>query len=160
MSRELRPERPERRWYQYSLLQLVLAVTALSLLLSCFAWYRAWVEPWEIEDQIRATIASLAEKRPPTMTREQWASAVEWTEKLGGNSLLHSEANVDELRRYQRELKERTAGKVDMMTILWIWDQHARLTRAGKNYQRFRQQMLDEIASVGPNDDPWALNVP
>jgi hypothetical protein len=47
-----------------------------------------------------------------------------------------------------------------MTTILWIWDQHAHLTRAGNEYQRFRQQMLEEIESVGPNDDAWGMNVP
>ena len=32
-----------------------------------------------------------------------------------------------------------------MTTVFWIWDQHVRLTPAGKEYQQFRQQMLDQM---------------
>ena len=94
------------------------------------------------------------------MTRGQWSCAVACTINLVGNSLLPFEAKLDDLRRFQRQLEEKTAGDVDMTTILWIWDQHAHLTPAGKNYQEFRAQMLDDIARVGPNDDPWGMNVP
>ena len=94
------------------------------------------------------------------MTRGQWASAVAWTLNLVGNSQLLFESKLDELSRFQEELDRKTQENVDMATIHWIWDQHAQLTRSGKAYQRFRQQMLEEIECVGPDDDPWGMNVP
>jgi hypothetical protein len=128
--------------------------------MSCFGWFYRYHERRQVAYQIQATVKSLATKRPRTMTRGQWASAVAWTCNLAGNSVLGDEAQLGDLRRFQAELEEKTKGDVDMATIFWIWDQHARLTPAGKEYQKFREQMLDEIGSVGPNDDPWGLHVP
>ena len=146
---------------QFSLRSMLIAVAVLSVLVSCYAWFRrAVVLPREISQQIDATVESLAKKRPPTMTRGQWASAVAWTGNLVCCSALWSEADVDELRRFQRELEARAEGDVDMGTILWIWNEVGSLTRSGKDYQRFRPQMLEEIETVGPNDDPWHMNVP
>ena len=147
-------------WYQYSLRRLFFAVTVCCLVMSYLGWwYRTNVDLRDTADQIRASVLSLANKRPRTMTRGQWGCAVAWTNNLVCNSLLF-EGKLDDLRRFKRELAEKTKGAVDMETILWIWDQHSRLTPAGRKYQRFREVMLDEIAKVGPNEDPWCMNVP
>ena len=79
------------------------------------------------------------------MRSDQWEIAIWWTYNLVGNSQLPFEADLNDLRRFQLELEEKAKGEVDMTTIFWIWDQHAQLTRAGKEYQQFRQQMLDEM---------------
>jgi hypothetical protein len=158
---EARPDSPKCRACRYSVLGAVAAAVVLGVLLSCFArWYWAATGFIEKERQIKATVESLAKRRPHAMTRGQWGCAVAWTVNLVGNSGLQNESKLDDLSRFQRELDQRTKGEVDMATILWIWDQHAKLTRAGKEYQRFRRQMLAEIESVGENDDPWAMNVP
>jgi hypothetical protein len=148
-----------RRWYQYSLRSMMIAVTLFSAVMSGFGWFYRFHERRRMTYEIEATVRSLAKKRPPTMTRGQWGSAVAWTENLTGNSELF-DAKSDELLRFQSALEEKAKGNVDMVTILWIWDQQAHLTPAGKEYQTFRKQMLDEIAAVGPNDDPWGMNVP
>jgi hypothetical protein len=148
------PERdfPKRRWHQYSLRSLLVFVTLCAAFLSWFGWwYRTRTELDARDRQILAVIGSLKDNRPPTMTKSQWDNTVTWTECLEGNSLLPFEANLDDLRRFHRELKEKTKGEVDMTTILWIWDRVAQLTPSGKRYQRFRQQMLDEI---GDNESP------
>ena len=40
---------------------------------------------------------------------------------------------------------------IDMKTIHWIWDSYADLGHGGKRYQRFRQQMINEIEKGGGN---------
>lgn len=161
MNSQRQPQSGRLSWYQFSLRSLLIAVAVVSVVVSCFAWWhRAVTERRELDRQIMVTVRSLAKKRPPNMTRGEWGSAVAWTELLVGNSLLPFEAEADDLRRFQRELEARAEGDVDMSTILWIWDEVGRLTRAGREYQRFRPQMLEEIERVGPNDDPWGMNVP
>ena len=64
-------------------------------------------------------------------------------------------ANSADLRRFQTELREKLDQQVDMDTIIWIWDEYEHLTPGGKSYQRFRQQMLDEIDGKYPNHS-WA----
>jgi hypothetical protein len=147
--------------YQFGLRSLLIVVTIVALVLGGWYWWnRSVAEPRERNDRIRALVDYLALKRPRDMTRSQWGSAVAWTHNLVGNSLLNFEADVDDLRRFQTELERRAGGDVDMATIHWIWDEHARLTPSGARYQRFREVMLDEIARVGPNDDPWGMHVP
>jgi hypothetical protein len=137
---------PKRRWYQYSLRDLLIAMTVCSIVMSCYAWFQhTQVEPRLVSDQIEATIDSLAAKCPPSVRKDQWEIAIWWTSNLTGNSLLKPEGDLDDLRRFQRELEEKAKGDVDMTTIFWIWDRHAQLTPSGKKYQRFRQQMLDEM---------------
>jgi hypothetical protein len=121
-------------------------MTVVSIVMSCYAWFQhARVEPHRVSRQIEATIWSLASKCPSSVRKDQWEIAVWWTDNLTGNSLLKEEASLDDLRRFQRQLEEKAKGDVDMTTIFWIWDRHAQLTPAGKRYQRFRQQMLDEM---------------
>jgi hypothetical protein len=137
---------PKRRWYQYTLRDLLIVMTVFSIVMSCYAWFQhTQVEPYRVSQQIEARICSLASKCPPSLRKDQWEIAVEWTGLLAGNSLPWGEADLDDLRRFQRELEEKAKGDVDMTTIFWIWDRHAQLTPSGKRYQRFRQQMLDEM---------------
>jgi len=84
------------------------------------------------------------------MTEGQWGLAIEWTLNLVGNSIPgQPDVDLSDLRRFQTELQEKAAGNVDLRTIHWTWDQVARLTRAGKEYQSFRRQMLEEIDAAG-----------
>jgi hypothetical protein len=94
------------------------------------------------------------------MTRGQWGSAVAWTLNLHGNSLLRFEADRSAITAFEKRLKGKLAGRVDMQTIDWIWNEYANLCPHGASYQRFKPQMLEEINEVGPNDDVWGMNVP
>jgi hypothetical protein len=121
-------------------------MTVCSIVMSCYAWFQhTQVEPHRVSRQIEATIDSLAPRCPPSVRKDQWEIAIWWTSNLTGNSSLWAEGDLDDLRRFQRELEEKAKGEVDMTTIFWIWDQHARLTPSGRKYQRFRQQMLDQM---------------
>ncbi len=147
--KSLRQSEPDAlRWYQYRLRTLFIAfvVVAVPLGLYC-GWARRYDETQDLTDQILATVDSLEAKRPGGMTQLQWETAIYWTRNLVCNSLKPVEDDLDELRRFQTELQEKAEGDVDFCTILWIWDQFARLTDAGKKYQYHRQHMLEEIRS-------------
>lgn len=139
---------------------VVLFVASIVLTLSAW-YYQAWVVPRQLDREIWATIDSLAARRPASMTRGQWASAVAWTHNLHGNSLLPFQARATNIKRFRAELEARLARDVDMATISWIWDQYAGLTPAGKWYwDNFKQQMLDEIREARPDDNPWGMDIP
>ena len=106
-------------WYQYSI-RLLTAVTLFSTVLSYYIWFRPEVLAREIYYRNFETIASLAKKRPSTLTPEQWEAAMEWTYNLTANSNLESEASLTDLRRFQRDLEEKAKGEVDMATILTL----------------------------------------
>lgn len=116
------------------------------------------LKPHRIGRQIEQQIDLLAKLRPPEMTREQWTSAVAWTRNLHGNSLISFQCDSATLSDFRDRMAERFAGRVDMSTILWIWDEYARACPGGANYQRFRPMMLEEIEVGGGG---WGdINVP
>ncbi len=98
--------------------------------------------------KLRDVIDSLAKRRPSDMEPGQWKIAVWWTSNLDGNSLTYR-ADASSIRSLREQLERRLEGDVNMVTIEWIWDSYADLCPSGKRYQRFRQQMLDEIAAEG-----------
>jgi hypothetical protein len=55
------------------------------------------------------------------------------------------------MRHFQREVDEKSQGRVDMELVLWIWDEHARLYPGGRWYKETNQKrMLDEILLLEP----------
>jgi hypothetical protein len=148
---------PKRGWWFR-----VLATTAVVLTASLVAG-AIWIDhtalkPHRIGRQIEEQIESLAKRRPPKMTKEQWTSAVAWTLNLHGNSLISFQCDSATLGNFRDRLAERLAGPVDMTTILWIWDEYALVCPGGAKYQRFRPMMLEEIEAGGGG---WTgINVP
>jgi hypothetical protein len=141
--------------------RLLVAIAVLSVFFACYGWFhRRFVQPARHSDAIEQMIQSLALRRPPHVTRGQWASAVAWTNNLHGNSLLPFETDAPTLAAFAERFKKKLDGEVDMTTIDWIWEEYADLTPHGAQYQRFKKIMDEEIAAVGPNDDPWGMRVP
>ncbi len=153
---------PPVRPFQFSLRSLLLAATAIALVFGVWKWIDKRIgEPQRRSDELLRMIDSLAMKRPSELTRGQWALAVGWTHNLHCNSLLFPAADLPTIRRFEKRLRARIEGDVDMATIDWIWEQYADMTSAGQNYQRFRERsMLPHMETVGPNEDPFMLNVP
>lgn len=116
-------------------------------------------EPMRRQREIGDMVMSLVDRRPPEITRGQWGSAVAWTRNLIGNSMLLAADDMRPIADFQKRLQEKLNGKVDMTTIDWIWEECARLTPQGANYQKFRPVMLEEIAEVGPDNDIWNTGV-
>ena len=127
-----------------------------AILLGVYIWAWRSDERHHRSDAIREMICSLVARKPEELSKGQWATVMGHTQNLHGNSVLHI-ADLKEIRRFERELKERILGDVDMDTIHWIWDQYADLTTAGESYQHYRAIMLEEMKTVGPNDDPWCV---
>lgn len=133
---------------QFSLRKILLIMVAISAVLAIYAHFeRQWFSPLRRSHQITDAIESLRARRPSDVTPEAWQAAVDWTRNLHGNSLVPFEASDQQIKVFQEDLNERLAKQVDLDTIYWIWDAYAKLTPAGKRYQRFRSQMNEEIAS-------------
>ncbi len=155
------PPKSAARAWQFGTRHLLLAVTAIGILLGLVTWFdRSFLASRRHSHAIQRRIESLVQRRPPQVTRGQWASAVAWTLNLHGNSMLGFKADARTLIDFEDRFDAKLAGNVDRATIAWIWDEYAKLTPHGANYQKFREVMLEEMNEVGPNDDPWGLMVP
>jgi hypothetical protein len=138
--------------------QIIVAFLFISVVGGGCYIYRA-TEPNRRSRAVWALIVSLQDRRPPEITRGQWGSAVAWTRNLHANSLLMFEADAPTIAAFERRLRKRLEERVDMRTIDWIWAEYANLCPHGASYQRFKEQMLDEIERVGSDSDSWGMNV-
>jgi hypothetical protein len=91
----------------------------------------------------REELETLAKKRPPDFTREQWNNIVGWTINAHGNTVVAtwprwgSRIPRTEMDRFLAELRRRLSGPVDLATIDWIWDEFERLApELGPQYSR------------------------
>jgi hypothetical protein len=138
---------------------IIVIFTIISMIiLLCYWLDYTLFKPQRIGEHIHKSIYSLITKCPPNMNEDEWEAAVGWTYQLSGNSSLIVNVNASDLGRFQRELDERIKVKVDMNLILWIWDEHAKLTPCGKNYkQNYQKRMLDEMqqAAKGNPQNRW-----
>jgi hypothetical protein len=133
-------------------------VAALAIFFAAIGWlYRQHLEPHQQCLAVERQLQSLAMRRPVDLSPRQWESAVAWTLNLHGNSLLRFQAGGPAIRAFNQRLTRKLSGDVNLTTIHWIWDQYAVLCPGGSNYQRFREQMDDEIKAGGAD---WGMNVP
>jgi hypothetical protein len=139
-----------RLWIAFAVILVLLTAAVIRLDSIVLAPQRA---ARDVERQLQ----SLAKRRPATMTKQEWDSAVSWTRALHGNSLIGFQAPAPEIRDLERRIAERLSGEVDLSTILWIWDEYAKICPHGAKYQRFREHMLEEIASSNVH---WTADVP
>jgi hypothetical protein len=98
-------------------------------------------------DRVRTSLESLKSKRPPHVSRKEWAYVVGWTLNAHANCCSIREA-VDPVEReaFADELDRKVAGKVDMGTIDWIWDEFGRISRIGSHYsEQFRPTVPERL---------------
>jgi len=86
--------------------------------------------------QINEAVSSLADKRPPDVSKRQWSFVIGWTMNAVSNCCAVKEFIVDSDRFHQfaRELDREVERDVDMATIDWIWDQFEQFSKYGKTY--------------------------
>jgi hypothetical protein len=122
---------------------------ALSLWFGSIAPHRAHRD-WY--DRVLADIRSLADRRPPDVTRGQWEYAVGWTNNLHGNCGSSRESVDREWRaEFAAELERRLGGPVTLADIEWIWDEYVAHTRLGGRYSdRYRPTRAEGFADVQP----------
>ena len=94
-------------------------------------------------------VLSLADRRPPDVTPEEWEIATGWAANAFGNTCISpSRVSLDELKRFSAELEIKTAEDVDIATIDWIWQRLSDAGPAGKRYYdtfypEYRKQLLE-----------------
>lgn len=143
---------------RFSLRGIFVVLTLLAIVFAGYGYMeRKFYAPRRWSDSVEQRIRSLALRCPRELSPRQWESAVAWTLNLHGNSLLPFQANAEQIRQFDQRLQKKLAGKVDLTTTHWIWDEYAQLCPGGANYQRFRALMEEEIEAGGSN---WNLQVP
>jgi hypothetical protein len=151
-------DQTSRNYFQFTIWSLCIGLTVLTVFLGGAVWYHGlYVEPGQHWLAIEQDIDALRLRRPANLTPKQWESAVAWTSNLHGNSLIRSQTDLPTIRRFRQQLEKKLAGDVDLQTIHWIWDEYAKVCPGGKDYQRFRAMMMEEIDAGGGN---WGLQVP
>lgn len=129
----------------------VISLITILVIAAGFAWYRDITEPYREAEKMRVLILSLADRRPASLSPKQWESAVAWTNNLHCNSLVWGFTNAPAIRDLRVRMESQLDREVTMDTIIWIWDQYAKLCPLGASYQKWRKVMLDEIDSGGGN---------
>ena len=141
---------------------LILMALGMTGILTLF--YFESIEP--IRRQTRFTrsverdLESLYLKRPKELTPKQWRGVVEWTQNAQANCLRFQKSiKRDDMDRFERQLKERAAGPVDLKTIDWIWDEIARISMQGKRYaETWRPTTAGRLAEFEKDERP--LDIP
>lgn len=106
--------------------------------------------------EVYAELKTLDEKRPPSITPNQWSHIVAWTKNAHGNTLVASPGIPRaEMDRFLAELRDRLRGPVDLATIDWIWDGFVRLAPGfGPSYSEgwrpTSPAKLREFEAAGP----------
>ena len=115
----------------------MLAVTIAILVLCLTVWF-TFVGPLHAHnrwhDRVRADILTLAHRRPPEVSRQDWESVVCWTVNLHSNCGQYRAVDVPWTERFLAELEERLQGPITIGDIEWIWDEYASNTRSGRTY--------------------------
>jgi hypothetical protein len=110
---------------------------------------------------VKVELKTLAKKRPPDVTRKQWENVVAWTWNAEGNCLaFHRNIPLEEMTRFEAELKRRLEGPVDLGTIDWIWDEIVRLTPNGQRYSDdWRPTLPERLKEFEEGNTSWGIEV-
>ncbi len=119
-----------------------LLVSALITVCGCTILYVTLIKPHHDHQhwffRVEGSIKSLATKKPPGVSKEQWEQAIFWTLNAHGNCCAVQEflktRDKAELQRFADELEYRVRGPVDPKIIDWIWDEFERISKYGNKY--------------------------
>lgn len=141
--------------------RVVIATVACLLCVGVLFWARV-IDPARRHSEFcRATkieLKSLAKKRPPGVTRDQWHHVVAWTLNGHANCLTFSPCVAQHDRdHFVTDLRERLRGPVDLQTIDWIWDEFVRLAPSwGPSYsERWRPTHPDKLREFEQSGPTW-----
>ncbi len=150
------PPPAQRGRWRFGIRHLLIVTTIIAVALGVFGWWYelTYVAKFRRNTAIRVVINDLRKRCPPELTPRQWESAVSWTNNLHANSLLPFQSDARTIRQFEDRLRRKTEEKVNMATIDWIWAEYARVCPGGAHYQRFHEQMMEEIAAGGSSNFP------
>jgi hypothetical protein len=111
--------------------------------------------------RVHGELRSLANKRPPELTREQWENVIAWTLNAHGNCLIPCwRIPSSERDRFEAELKRRLRERVDLQTIDWIWDEIVRMSPYGKTYSDdWRPTLPQRLKEFEEGKQTWGIEV-
>ena len=107
--------------------------------------------------RLEAHIDGLYAKKPSGLNRAQWQCMVDWTRNLHGNSLIAFQTSYRDITAFEARIKQRVSGRVDAGTIEWIWDEYAKVCPGGRNYQRLRIHVNENLVAL---ESPVLLEPP
>jgi hypothetical protein len=93
---------------------------------------------WQREREIRASLESLADHRPPGANQKEWEFMVCWTEIGAGNFLSPYSVDFANLDQFGNELSRRIQAGFDASLIDWIWDEFERISETARRYTHWR----------------------
>jgi len=101
-------------------------------------WYR----------KVEHRILMLSDKRPVSVSQEDWAKCIHWTWNLHSNFGPPSYFNPDVRESFLADFDQRLAGSVDLKTIDWIWDQYLIHAPKSKSYAHYRPTTSEARATL------------
>jgi hypothetical protein len=92
-------------------------------------------------------VFQLREQCPQNVSAEAWEVATSWAITAYANVCFSEDhVSIEELRRFRNDTEKRLAGKVDLVTIDWIWQRLGETGPHGKHYrQRFEPQYRGDV---------------
>lgn len=74
--------------------------------------------------QVTSRIESFKARRPDDVPKEQWEAGIDWTRNVIIQDFFWpTPPEVIGIEKLARELEQKSAGQVDLVTLQWIWDQ-------------------------------------
>jgi hypothetical protein len=157
VSTEGKPPRPKRA-IPLSLRGFIVINAAIALIGIVSFW---WVILRPMQNHSRAyhrlsdSVESLARRRPPGVSRNQWSYIIGWTMNGIGNccsveGFLNRDAESHErFRTLPDRFEERLRGEVTLETIDWLWDELTLISKYGTRYsEQYRPTTPEHLAEA------------
>ena len=152
------------------MVRLALCLAGVCLLAAGGAFWLLVIDPAQRHrdfcQSTQAELQSLAHKRPPGVSRQQWESVVAWTLNGHGNILTFKQDIPQPDRdKFLAELRARLAGPVDLDTVDWVWDEFERLCPSygpiySGRYRPTSPERLREFETPGSGwNGSWGIKV-
>ncbi len=128
-----------KRRCQFTLRALLIVTAMISVVMSLWLWLIAPLDRHRAASQeTEIAILSLATKRPPELTPDQWAYCILWTWNLHCNFGQTPAIPTQDLDQIASGLQERVEQGPDLATIDWVWDQYMESYPPARSYEHFR----------------------
>lgn len=136
--------------------RLMIVVAAIALILGGFD--AIFLRPFRVHQRwygrVEADLESLAHRRPPDVSRQEWGYVVGWTLNAHANCCSHPNfVDRSQTERFADEFERKLRGRVGMETIDWVWDEFMRFSRI-KSYERYRPTSPDRLKAAA--NESWA----
>jgi uncharacterized protein (TIGR03067 family) len=118
--------------------------TVVAIITFAFCWVGWQKATWhayskESEGSWNALDTTLRHRRPPSISRDEWNSGVNWAVNAHTNIFIGPRgASYQSVKQFREQLDDKLKGEIDSSIFDWIWDQFEQAGPAGKQYARFR----------------------